>query len=66
MGQKGTMGEMTVVELLDSIQRELEGLSAKVDKITPELADGGDAMILRAYVGSISARTANIQIKIGG
>ncbi len=66
MGKKGTMGEMTVVELLDSIQLALEGLSAKVDKITPELSDGGDAMILRAYVGSIGARTANIQIKIGG
>lgn len=52
------MGEMTVVELLESAQRELAGLS-------DHLKDG-DGSLASAYVGSIMARVANAQIKIGG
>jgi hypothetical protein len=57
-----TMGELTVVELLASADNELSGLSRALDVTS---MDPDDALLLKAYVGSIWARIANARMKLG-
>jgi len=50
-----TLGQLTVIELLDTASHEVSGLTAKVETLT--LPDD-DRLIADAYLGSIGARIA--------
>jgi len=57
----GTLGQLTVIELLDTASHEVSGLTAKVETLT--LPDD-DRLIVEAYLGSIGARIAVARDKL--
>lgn len=61
--RKRTLGDLTPIELAESIERELTGLDAKlqnllVERDASEPITGTDLLIVNAYLGSVRARAA--------